>query len=65
MSEETVLKLHKVMNENKAACLDNLSVEFLNDGTTVLAKPIPQILSKKYSIFPSDCKIAKLKPLFS
>ena len=53
------------MNENKAACLDNLSVEFLNDGTTVLAKPIPQILSRKYSIFPSDCKIAKLKPLFS
>ena len=54
------------MNENEAAGLDNLSGKFLKDGATVLAKPISQIcnLSIKYSIFPSDCKIAKLKPLF-
>ena len=46
--------------------LDNLSGKFLKDRATVLAKPISQIcnLSVKYSIFPSDCKIAKLKPLF-
>ena len=33
---------------------------------TVLAKPVSQIcnLSIKYSIFPSDFKKAKLKPLF-
>ena len=51
------------LNENKA--MDNLSGKFLKDGATVLAKPISQIcnLSIKYSIFPSDCKIAKLKPL--
>ena len=38
----------------------------IKDGATVFAKPISQIcnLSIKYSIFPSDCKIAKLKPLF-
>ena len=54
------------MDENKDAGLDNLSGKFLKDGATVLAKLISQIcnLSIKYSIFPSDCKIAKLKPLF-
>ena len=66
MSEETVLKHLQDLDENKAAGLDNLSGKFLKDGATVLAKPISQIcnLSIKYSIFPSDCKIAKLKPLF-
>ena len=66
MSEETVLKLLQNLDENKAAGLDNLSGKFLKDGATVLVKPISQIfkLSVKYSLFPSDCKIAKLKPLF-
>ena len=64
--EETVLKLLQDLDENKAAGLDNLSGKFLKDGATVLAKPISQVcnLSIKYSIFPSDCKIVKLKPLF-
>ena len=54
------------LDENKAVDLDNLPGKFLKDGAIVLAKPISQIcnLSIKYSIFPSDCKIAKLKPLF-
>ena len=66
MSEETVLKLLKDLDENKAVGLDNLSGKFLKDGATVLVKPISQIcnLSIKYSIFTSNCKIAKLKPLF-
>ena len=66
VSEETELKLLQDLDENKAAGLDNLLGKFLKDGATVLAKPISQIcnLSIKYSIFPSDCKIAKLKPLF-
>ena len=66
VSEETVLKHLQDLGENKAAGLDNLSGKFLKDGATVLAKPISQIfnLSIKYSICPSDCKIAKLKPLF-
>ena len=66
VSEETVLKILKDMDENKAAGLDNLSGKFLKDGADILAKPISQIcnLSIKYSVFPADCKIAKLKPLF-
>ena len=62
MSEEAVLKHLQDLDENKAAGLDNLSGK---NGETVLAKPISQIcnLSIKYSIFPPDCKIAKLKPL--
>ena len=62
MSEEAVLKQLQDLDESKAAGLDNLSGK---DGETILAKPISQIcnLSIKYSIFPPDCKIAKLKPL--
>ena len=66
MSEETVLKLLKVMDENKTAGLDNLSGKFLKGRAIVLAEPVSQIcnLFMKYSIFPSDCKIVKSKPLF-
>ena len=66
VSEETVLKLPKDFDENKAADLDNVSDKFLKDGGTFLAKPISQIcdLSIKYSVFPSYCKIAKFKSLF-
>ena len=66
MSEKTTLKFLQNVDENQAANLDNLSGKFLKDGATVLAKPISQIcnLSIKYSTFLSDCKIAKLKPLF-
>ena len=66
VSEVSVLKILKNMDENKAAGLDNLSGKFLKDGATILAKPLCQIcnLSIKYSTFPNDCKIAKLKPLF-
>ena len=66
VSEETVVKYLQDLDEKKAAGLDNLSSKFLKDGATALAKPISQScnLSIKYSIFASDCKIAKLKPLF-
>ena len=66
LSQETVLKFLQDLNENKAASLDNLSDKFLKDEATVLAKPVSQIcnLCIKYSTFPSDCKKAKLKPLF-
>ena len=51
---------------NKAPGLGNLSDTVLKDGATVSAKLISQIcnLSIEYSIFPSDCKKAKLNPLF-
>ena len=63
VSEDSVLKILKNMDGNKAAGLDNLSGKFLKDGATILATPLSQIcnLSIKYSIFPNDCKIAKLK----
>ena len=66
MSEETVLKPLKVMDENKAASLDNLSGKFLKDKAIVFAKPVSQIcnLFMKYSVFPSDCEMAISKPLF-
>ena len=58
VSEETVLKLLRDMDEKKAVGLDNVSVKFLKDGATVLAKSISQIcnLSIKYSIFPLTVK---------
>ena len=64
--EENVLKLLKNMDTDKAPGLDNLSARFLKDGANVLAKPITQIcnLYIKFSIFPTKCQIAKLKPLF-
>ena len=67
VSEDTVIKILKNMDEKKDAGLDKLSGKFLKDGPTVLAKPLSQVcnLSIKYSIFPNDCQIAKLKPLFN
>ena len=66
VSEDSVFKVLINIDEEKAAGLDNLSGRFLKDGASVLAKPISQIcnLSIKYSQFPTNCKIAKLKPLF-
>ena len=66
VTEDLVLKLLNKMDTDKAAGIDNLSGKFLKDGAIILAKPISEIcnLSIKYSIFPTDCQIAKLKPLF-
>ena len=59
VSEGSLLKLIKNMDENKAAGLDNLSGKFLKDGATILAQPLSQIcnLSIKYATLPNDCKI--------
>ena len=66
VTEDLVLKLLKDMNIDKAAGIDNLSGKFLKDAANILANPISEIcnLSMKYSVFPNDCQIAKLKPLF-
>ena len=66
MTEDHVLQLLKDMTVDKAAGIDNLSGKFLKDGANILAKPISELcnLSIKYSLFPTDCQIAKLKPLF-
>ena len=55
------------MNIDKAAGIDNLFEKFLKYGANVQAKPISKTcnLSIKYSIFPTDCHIAILKPLLN
>ena len=66
VTEDHVLQLLKDMNVDKAAGIDNLSGKFLKDGANILAKPISELrnLSIKYLVFPKDCQIAKLKPLY-
>ena len=50
------------MNTDKAAGINNLSGKFLKDGANILAKPISKIYN--LSIFPIDCHVVKLKPLY-
>ena len=66
VSSESIIKLLKCMDINKAAGIDNLSGRFLKDGAQILASPIAQLCNLSISLasFPNDCKIAKLKPLF-
>ena len=54
------------MNKGKAAGMDNPSGKFLKNGANILAKPISKIcnLSIKYYVFPTNCQVAKLKPLY-
>ena len=58
--------LLKNCDTNKAAGIDDLSGRFLKDGADILTIPITQLcnLSIKFSHFPKDCKVAKLKPLY-
>ena len=51
---------------SKVAGTGKLSGRFLKDGTEILSKPISDIcnLSISHGIFPNDCKIVKLKPIF-
>ena len=64
--EETVRALLQKVDPYKAVGLDNLGGRFLKDGTTELSRPVGQLinLSTKSSVFPEQCKIAKLKPLY-
>ena len=61
-----VLKLLKNMNIDIAAGIDNISWKFLKDRANFLANPISKIcnLFMKYPVFPIDCQVAKLKPLY-
>ena len=54
------------MDSSKAPGLDEISSKFLKDGTELLALPLCNLvnLSIKQSLFPDQCKIAKLKTLF-
>ena len=59
-------KLSEDINPSKSAGLDNLTGKFLRDGSSVLAAPISDLcnLSISLSVFPDDCKTAKLKPIY-
>ena len=54
------------IESSKAAGVDKLSGRFLKDGVNILAKPISALcnLSISQGVFPSTCKVAKLKPIF-
>ena len=66
-SEDEILKLLKYTNPENPAGIDNLSRRFLKDGAVILVLTTskPCNLSMKHSKFPLDCKIAKLKPLYT
>ena len=66
ISKEKILNILQNLETNKAAGIDDISGRFLKDGAELLANPISQIcnLSIKQSKFPSQCKIAKVTPLF-
>ena len=61
-----VLKLLQRLNPSKSAGIDNQTGKFLQEGATVLASPITDLvnLSISLSSFPDDFKIVKLKPLY-
>ena len=59
-------KISEDINPTKSAGLDKLTGKFLRDGASVLAAPISDLcnLSISLSVFPDDCKITKLKPIY-
>ena len=65
-TEEMVLALLQNIDISKDVGLDNLGGRLLKDGATELSLHVTQLinLSIKSSVFPEQCKIAKLKPLF-
>ena len=67
VQSNTIFNLLQSCNVNKTAGIDDVSDRFLKDGAGVLAIPITQIcnLSIKLSHFSKDCKVAKLKPLYT
>ena len=65
-SEKKVLEVLQFIDISKAAGVDKISGRFLKDISIILAKPIAKIcnISISSGFFPSDSKIAKLKPLY-
>ena len=54
------------IESSKAARVDKFSGRFLKDDANILAKHISALcnLSISKGVFPSACKVAKLKPIF-
>ena len=65
-SEENVFKIMEKIEISKAVSIDKLFGRFLKNGAEILSKPTSEIcnLSVSHGIFPSACKVAKLKPIF-
>ena len=65
-SNRYISGLIKNCDINKATRIDDLSGRFLKDSADILTILITKIcnLSIKFSHFPKDCKVAKLKPLY-
>ena len=64
--EKKVLEVFQCIKISKAAGIDRISGRLLKDGTSILAKSIAKLcnISISSGLFASDCKIAKLKPLY-
>ena len=65
IQSNTISNLLKACNVNKVAGIEEVSGRFLEDGADMLVTPITQVCNSsiKLSLFPNDCKLAKLKPL--
>ena len=62
-TENKVLEILRYTDIWNAAGIDKISQMFLRDGTNILAKLITEICNTSIfsGLFPSDCKIARLK----
>ena len=58
--------MYKCIDISKAIEIDKISGRFLKNGANILAKPIAEICNTSIfsGLFPSYCKIAKLKFLY-
>ena len=65
-TEKQVLKIMQVIRSSKAAGIGKISWKILKDGGDILARPVSALcnLSFSWGVFPSACKVAKLKPIF-
>ena len=65
--EEKISKIMEKIKISQAVGMGKLSGRFLKDGAEILSKPISEIwnLSISHGIFPSACKVAKLKPILN
>ena len=65
-SEEKDFKIMENIEISEAAGIDELPGRFLKDCAEILSDPNSAILklSIPHGIFPNDCKVAKLKPIF-
>ena len=64
-NEEEIVKLCKLININKASCIDNISSEILGDAFLAVPVKIVNLFNTSFStaIVPDTWKIAKVTPL--